>query len=120
MIHSALATVIGRMEGEDVVDILPNRPQRDNNPGDIEWGHFTQLHGATHGDPRFAVFPTADEGWAALEALLCTPVYQKLTITQLVAKYAPAVENDDNIYVQNACKWLGAKPTDKVSQYTRC
>jgi hypothetical protein len=104
------------MEGEDVVSVLPDRPQRDNNPGDIEFGNWAIRHGALRGDPRFAVWPNIDQGWHALIDLL-NEEYSNLTITQLVSKYAPAVENDDNIYVQNMCKWIPAKPTDLVRQY---
>jgi hypothetical protein len=111
-----IVIAIGRMEGEFASLPLPDRPQRDHNPGDIEYGNWAIRHGALRGDPRFGVWPDDDGGWHALIDLL-REEYSNLTITELVAKYAPAVENDDNIYVRNMCAWIPAKPTDLVSQY---
>lgn len=86
------------------------RPQRNNNPGDIEWGKFTQAHGATHGDPRFAVFPDAATGFAAMRALFQSPGYRGLTIEQALNKWAPPVENKTNVYIANVCKWSEKTP----------
>ncbi len=83
------------------------RPQRNNNPGDIEWGKFTQAHGATHGDPRFAVFPTADAGFAAMRSLFQSNGYKGLTVAQALNRWAPPVENQTNAYIANVCKWTG-------------
>lgn len=108
---SKLAQAIGRMEGVD--SPLPDRPKRDNNPGDIEYGNFAIKHGATGGDPRFAIFRTLTDGWIALDDLI-TDEYSNLTIIQLVSKYAPAVENNDNNYTKLLCEWLGCSPNTLV------
>ncbi|RRA47097.1 hypothetical protein [Acidipila sp. EB88] len=50
----SLTEGIAREEG---FYVLNSRAQRNNNPGNIDWGEYAQLHGASHGDPRFAVFP---------------------------------------------------------------
>ncbi|RRA47103.1 hypothetical protein D1Y84_01155 [Acidipila sp. EB88] len=92
----SLTEGIAREEG---FYVLNSRAQRNNNPGNIDWGEYAQLHGASHGDPRFAVFPTAAQGFAALQALLPGPEYRDLTIQKMVERYAPASENDVSNHV---------------------
>ena len=52
-----------------------SRCKRSNNPGNIEAGRFASAHGAVGSDGRFAIFSSADAGFAALEALLNGPGY---------------------------------------------
>ena len=101
-----------------------NRPTRDNNPGDIEWGQFARAHGATRpetmrdgSDGRFAYFPTPELGWAALKALLSAGRYATATVEQAVAIYAPPVENPTARYVALVCEWVGCKPMDKLGDW---
>lgn len=93
-----------------------SRPRRNNNPGDIEFGRFAQAHGATHGDPRFAVFPDETAGFGAMRALFAGPVYKGLTVAQAIAKYAPSNENDVARYVANVCQWCGCQASDVIDQ----
>ncbi len=90
------------------------RPNRNNNPGDIEWGKFTQAHGATHGDPRFAVFPDATTGFSAMRALFQSSGYKGLTVEAALNRWAPPVENQTNAYIANVCLWCGCKSTDII------
>src|ERR1700710_140796 len=83
------------------------RPCRNNNPGDIEFGKFTQAHGATAGDPRFAIFPTPEQGLAAMLALFQCSAYSGLTISAALNKWAPPIENATNAYIGNVCTWTG-------------
>lgn len=85
------------------------RPQRNNNPGDLEFGGFALAHGASHGDPRFAVFPDAAEGFAAMRALL-TSHYLGMTVDAALNKWAPPIENETNSYIANVCAWTGLTP----------
>jgi hypothetical protein len=108
---------IARMEGFYAVG---SRAQRNNNPGNIEYGEFAKSHGAVgiektnaHTKPRFAVFETSTAGFVALRALLVRN-YSKLSVKEALAKYAPASENDTATYVKNVCDWLGCEPTDLV------
>ena len=107
------------MEGWYVIGATPNRPQRNNNPGDINFGSFAEKFGATletgTPHPRFACFPTAEQGWACLNALLSGPAYSGLTIQEAVNKYAPPVENDVNQYVALVTKWTGLDPDVRVA-----
>ncbi len=59
-----LIDAIARMEGFYAAG---SRAQRNNNPGNIVWGEFTQEHGALHIEvtpagekARFAVFPDSE------------------------------------------------------------
>lgn len=108
---------IARVEGWYAKGAVPNRPQRNNNPGDIEYGKFTIAHGATHSDGRFAIFPDAATGWKALSSLLKIYVQENPTITmfELVAKYAPPDENNDSVYERDVDVWCACHPDDFLS-----
>jgi hypothetical protein len=83
-----------------------SRCRRNHNPGNIEFGNFARAHGATHGDPRFAVFPDDKTGFEAMSALLIQG-YANLTVAQAIAKWAPPIENDTESYIENVCTWTG-------------
>lgn len=102
-------TFIEAIAREEGFAAAGSRPNRNNNPGDIEWGKFARSHGATHGDPRFAVFPDAAAGMGAMRALL-TSAYLGLTVDAALNKWAPPVENATNSYIANVCKWTGLTP----------
>lgn len=105
------AEAIAREEGWLVAG---SRCRRNNNPGNIEYGKFSIAHGATTGDPRFAVFPTADAGFSCLKALLLTG-YLGLTVAQAIAKWAPDTENNTADYVANVCAWTGLSAIDVLT-----
>lgn len=90
------------------------RPQRNLNPGDIEAGRFAAAHGATGSDGRFAIFPNADAGFAAMRALFQAPGYKGLTVEAALNRWAPPVENQTNAYIKNVCEWAGCQPTDVI------
>lgn len=93
---------------------MGSRPQRNLNPGDIEYGKFALAHGATGTDGRFAIFPTADAGFAAMKALFQAPLYAGKTVTAALNTWAPPVENQTNAYIANVCEWVGCKPIDII------
>ncbi len=101
---------VARMEGFNVKGL---RPSRNHNPGDLGDGPFARAHGATGSDGRFAIFPDAATGFAAMRALFIAH-YHGLTIQQTVGKYAPCCENDDTRYVQNLCAWTGLTPATVI------
>jgi hypothetical protein len=87
-----------------------NLPTRRNNPGDIEDGPFAQAHGALPSDGhRFAHFPDAATGFAALRALLVRD-YVGQTLHDALNRYAPPVENDTSSYEANVVSWTGLTP----------
>lgn len=77
-----------------------NRPQRNNNPGNIEYGGYAKSQGAVGSDGRFAVFKTPQEGFRALENLLQTDRYQKKTLAGAVSMFAPSHENNTPAYIR--------------------
>ena len=94
------------------------RAQRNNNPGDIEFGQFAKAHGALKAEQplgRFAVFPDEATGFAAMRALFEAPGYKNLTIRQAIAKWAPPPANDVDAYVANVCKWTGYSESDLIA-----
>lgn len=117
----SLAQAIARMEGWYIRGEVPNRPQRNNNPGDINYGLFAAkfdavLETVQSGTARFAKFPTPQQGWAALEALLRTASYSTSTIRAAVNKYAPPVENNTDLYVNLVCQWVQCNADQLVSE----
>ena len=77
-----------------------SRSYRNNNPGNITAGSFTERYGAVGSDGRFAIFASYDDGRYALRVLLFnTRVYPTLTVEEAIARYAPASENDVEVYV---------------------
>lgn len=85
-----------------------NRPNRNNNPGNITHGDFTKRYGAKleiipegyRSVPRFAAFPDAATGWRAMEDLLRGPSYRGLTVRQMLTRWAPPSENDTEEYIR--------------------
>jgi hypothetical protein len=99
-----LLQAVARMEGWYDVG-PPNRPQRNFNPCDLEWRPWMTRFYSTHGDPRFAVFPNADEGFAAARHLFGFPIYKGTTIEEFVPIFAPATENNVRVYIANLEAW---------------
>ena len=117
-----LPQAIGAIEGFGAKPT--NRPTRLNNPGDIDFAPWNavppfnaQLEQTIAPEkPRFAHFPTAAQGWAALEHLLLTDSYRSLTIEQAINRYAPPVENNTVNYVSVVCRLVGCAPDDIVEK----
>jgi hypothetical protein len=108
-----LLEAMARMEGFFVAG---SRPQRNRNPGDIEYGSFARAHGAIGGDPRFAIFPDIATGYQCQAALLAEH-YRGMTIKDALNKYAPPVENQTDVYLKDILQWTGLQATDIISDY---
>lgn len=104
---------IAREEGFYVAG---TRANRNHNPGNIEFGKFSLAHGALHGDPRFAVFPSNEAGFACMRTLFQS-AYKGLTVAQAIAKWAPPTENDTASYVNNVCHWTGLEPGEVIDAH---
>jgi hypothetical protein len=113
---SSLDTAIAKVEGFYAKGQKANRPQRNHNPGDLEYGDFAKAHGATGTDGRFAIFPDDATGFAALHSLLQTQGYSNLTIEQAIGKFAPPKENDTAKYVRDVSRSTALAPTTTVGQ----
>lgn len=95
-----------------------SRNWRNNNPGNIRKGSYSQSKGAVGDDGAFAVFPTLDAGMDAKEDLIFAPnsKYINLSIQDAMAKYAPPNENDTHGYVQKICQATGSTPDTPLSK----
>jgi RHS repeat-associated protein len=92
-----------------------NHPFRDNNPGDIRSGDFANANGAIGNDKGIAIFPTAATGSQALTTLLNGSSYQKLTLDQAVARFAPPSENNTAAYQAAARGAVGVSGSTGLS-----
>lgn len=72
---------------------------RQNNPGNISNGAFADNQGAIGNGERFAIFASAEKGFAAIIALLTGPNYRDLSLEAAITKYAPPPENDTAAYI---------------------
>jgi hypothetical protein len=119
-------TLLEAIAREEGFYVAGSRPQRNNNPGDLEYGPETIRFGATAGDPRFAVFADARTGWNALRSWLSVRAkfdangnlvggYIGATIEQAINRFAPPSENDSAGYVGNVCVWTGLQPADTLT-----
>lgn len=83
------------------------RAWRNSNPGNIRYSRFAQNVGAIGQAGGFAVFPDEATGMYAIEALLRTDSYNKLTVAGAITRYAPPVENDTAAYHRSIEKLTG-------------
>lgn len=95
----------------------PTRAQRNNNPGNVQFGKFATMHGSDGVEntvagvkPRFAHFPTSVAGFDCLRQLLNTAMYCGHTLRDAIAVYAPSVENSTDLYLEFLCGFTGASP----------
>lgn len=85
------------------------RGVRNNNPGNIEYGDFARSRGATGSDGRFAIFPTPEQGIAAIRDL--QEIYEGQhgleSVSERIGRWAPAGENNVNAYAQAVARSMG-------------
>lgn len=86
-----------------------SRADRNNNPGNITDGSFARSQpGYAGSDGRFAIFASPEAGRAAQEKLLSNYIVRgRNTIASIIAKYAPASENNVAAYVGHIERLLG-------------
>jgi hypothetical protein len=94
------------------------RNWRNNNPGNIEYGQFSQRMGAIGSDGRFAVFPTLEIGTKAKEELLFGEKsnYKNLSIANAINRYAPPSENNTQAYIAAVTSALGVSDNTILAQ----
>ena len=100
---------IAREEGWNLTP--PARCRRNCNPGNLDMAPWEMQFGASlekvpAGEKaRFAVFPDAPSGFAALVHLCGFPKYRGKSLANLITAWAPPSENDTSAYLQNVCRW---------------
>ncbi len=90
--------------------VIPGDPRRvisvrQNNPGNIKFSS-RDPYAVGAGTKDFAIYPTPQAGFAALESLLDRN-YKHLTLEQAAYKYAPSYENDTETWIKNVGGKLG-------------
>ena len=93
------------------------RGLRNNNPGNINFANqplATLETGVS--SPRFAKFPTMDDGINALLNQLNRYFVRGInTVATIIYKWAPPIENNTQAYVKFVADKLSVKPTDTLS-----
>ncbi len=83
-----------------------------NNPGNLK---FAGQEKATRGEGGFAKFPNAAWGWEALRDQIELDRQRDLTLRSFVEKFAPATENDVDVYTNSLTSQLGVEANAKLS-----
>lgn len=114
--------------GRDVIYTMPDgsrvkrtggsRAWRNSNPGNIRYSDFSRRVGAIGKAGNFAVFPDEATGMYAIEALLRTDSYNKLTIAGAISRYAPPIENDTAAYHRNIERLTGLSINKRMADLT--
>ena len=122
-----LLQAMAHEEGYFARGLTADRPQRNNNPGDLLWCPETRAFGATEGDPTFAVFPNVQLGWKALQRWLSVRArfdqngslvggYLGATLRQLVFRFAPPNQNNSAAYLAFICAQTGLQESSIITQ----
>ena len=66
---------------------------------------------------RFAKFPSAVDGFAALRHLCGFPEYRGQTLAHLVSAWAPPSENNTSVYLLNVSAWTELPASTVIDNY---
>ena len=97
-----------REDGSGVTRSEGSRAWRNNNPGNIRSAR--NEIGSAGG---FAVFADYDTGFNAINTLLSSDKYSKLSIFDAISNYAPPTENDTANYQSMIAEWTGLDTSRK-------
>ena len=127
-IYAGTQSVSATESGRDVVYTQPDgskiirtggtRAWRNSNPGNIRYTDFAKRVGAIGSAGGFAVFPDEATGMYAIEALLRTDSYNKLTIAGAISRYAPPSENNTAGYHRRIQQLTGLSINKRMSDLT--
>ena len=93
---------------------------RNNNPGNLNFAHQPGAVLEPGPNARFARFPTAEAGLAALRDQLCRYILKDGidTVAGIISKWAPPSENDTAAYIRGVAHSLGTEPDTQLGQPT--
>jgi len=104
-------TLLQAIAREEGFYVDGSRPARNFNPGDLEWQPWMIPFGASGGDPRFAIFTDANQGFAALRHLFGFPLYRGTTISEAMGHYLSGESGPDIAqYILNICSFCEVTP----------
>ena len=94
-----------------------SRGLRNNNPGNIRLSGTRYLGEVDSTDSAFKQFKSMAYGYRAMFVLLHT--YQRKhhlnTLTEMISRYAPAVENHTEAYIKAVSEWSGVPATSRIT-----
>lgn len=96
--------------GGVVLEVVGMRGIRNNNPGNLRHSATSwQGMSVSQTDPEFVQFVSAEYGIRALSKLLDTysVKYGLNTVSGIIGRYAPSVENDTGSYINSVASYLG-------------
>lgn len=93
-----------------------NRPQRNNNPGNLDFRG--QTGSVLSEDGRCAKWPDAPSGWRGLIRQIQKDQGRGETIEQFCTRFAPPVENDTEDYIKFLCSGLHDVRTTLLSTFS--
>ncbi len=97
-----------------------SRGLKNNNPGNIR-NSAMKHHGEISTDAAFKQLKNMVYGYRAMFMLLYT--YQKRhrlnTLREMIARYAPPVENHTDKYVETVSAWAGVNPDSNITAICR-
>ncbi len=89
---------------------------RNNNP--LNLGYVPGQQGVVGSDGRFGQYGSMADGIAASERqLLSYQAQGSDTIAKMIARWAPASENETGSYVRQVSQWTGIDPTARVDMH---
>ncbi len=96
-------------------DMSLPRGIRNNNPLNLG---YAPGQGAEGSDGRFGQYPTMADGIAAeTRQLVRYQAQGSDTIAKMIARWAPASENETGSYVRQVSQWTGIDPTARVDMH---
>lgn len=110
-------TIIRYSDGSIETRSGGSKAWRNNNPGNIISGGFANGQGSIgSGAGGFAVFTDEASGYQALIANLNSASYQRLTVGNALARWAPASDNNNPVeYAAHVQTWTGVPATTLMS-----
>lgn len=109
-LYTGLATAVAEFEG---FFKFGSRAARNNNPGNLKYAGQAGAIGAD--SAGFAIFPSPDAGWSALERQIALDAGRGYTLDAWVAKYAPPSENNTAAYLSYLVQRLGVSGSAALS-----
>jgi hypothetical protein len=106
-----------RRVGAAVATALTPRGIRNNNPGNIDYSPVpaARWRGTIGSDGRFAIFDSPANGVRAIGGELKASIRKGQTIREAIHEWAPPVENDTGLYVNQVARAIGVDPDARLT-----
>ncbi len=136
LFHAAAPVLAGELNATGGAGVAPSAPPaadgtptsgpaprgiRNNNPGNVMKTDRPWQGEVLGNDPRYASFETPEAGIRAMVKTLTTygEKYGLNTVQGIVARWAPATENDTGSYIRTVAAQLGVKPDQPLDLKNR-